>query len=616
MPIQILDTHTINKIAAGEVIERPCSIVKELVENSIDAKASAITLEIKNGGIDFIRITDNGIGIPKEEVEIAFLRHATSKIETAEDLQKIVSLGFRGEALASIAAVAHVEILTRTANEITGKRLVLTGGKIITGEEVACPEGTTLIIRQLFYNVPARKAFLSSKSAETAKITDFMEKLAFAHPEVSFQYIQNGKTAFATNGKAKLLDCVRMIYSNSIAQHIWKCYEQTEELTVFGLLGDPAISKNNRHFEHFFINGRSIKNTLLQQAVEEAYQTLVMVNKFPFVIIHLTLPPDEVDVNIHPNKLRVRFKNQAKVYQTVMNAIRETLKSNMHIPKAIEEKHLKEPPNVTQLQVDPFFTPRKENLSVDPKKVLGDSLPIKPNREINATFSIPTVTRLFEPSTPIKEEIPQVAETEKNYTLPPSMQNPPTPKYTLISQLFKTYWLIRYQEKLYIMDQHAAHERVLYEKYLNYFQKGETPTQMLLVPESYKLSAIEYAYVLENLTLWQRIGFQVEPFGDTTILIREVPFLMNEPVSVEVFVSLIEQWVQNPSMAKNVMQPEQIMQMACKKAVKAHDALSTSECEALIESLLTLENPFTCPHGRPTLVELTEYAIEKIFKRT
>ncbi|MBQ1275250.1 MAG: DNA mismatch repair endonuclease MutL, partial [Cellulosilyticum sp.] len=542
--IKILDTHTINKIAAGEVVERPSSVVKELVENSIDAKASSITVEIKNGGIDLIRVTDNGVGIPKDQVEIAFLRHATSKITIAEDLYEVTSLGFRGEALASIAAVSHVELLTKEKEALTGKRVTVSGGKISESEEVACPNGTTFIMRHLFYNVPARKAFLNSNSSEAAKISDYMYKLALAHPEIAFKYIQNTKVVFTTSGDHELKHCVLNIYGKEYAKNTFKCYYKTNGIECVGLLGAPTLNRSNRNYEHFFINGRYIKSTILQGAVEEAYKTLAMVGKFPFVVLHLNMDPALVDVNVHPTKLQVRFKNVDLIHRVVYDAVSEGLKQEYLVPNVDLDKprgdtktsHVIE---TEQLGVETFFTPRKENNETSASSLLGgingsqnalpEVNPYKPSHQ--------TIERLFGPDTKQKgiveakqyeaastgaecvaEQVKTLEESasykastkldehayeienkdsedlvtklsEKEQIRQENMvahqmqeamkEQLPTEKeevnplplpYRIIGQIFKTYWMIQYGEKVFIIDQHAAHERVLYERFMAYFK--------------------------------------------------------------------------------------------------------------------------------------------------
>lgn len=690
--IKILDTHTINKIAAGEVVERPSSVVKELVENSIDAKASSITVEIKNGGIDLIRVTDNGVGIPKEQVEIAFLRHATSKITQAEDLYEVTSLGFRGEALASIAAVSHVELLTKEKESLTGKRVCVSGGKISESEEVACPNGTTFMMRHLFFNVPARKAFLNSISSEAAKISDYLYKLALAHPEIAFKYIQNSKVIFTTSGDHELKHCVLNIYGKEYAKNTFQCYYKSNGIECVGLLGSPTLNRSNRNYEHFFINGRYIKSSILQGAVENAYKTLAMVGKFPFVVLHLNMDPALVDVNVHPTKLQVRFKNveliEKTVYEAVSNALKqEYLVPNVDLVKPRGEVKVNPILEKDQLEKDTFFMPRKENneatagsllSGVGGKREIPDTNPYKPSTK--------TVERLFGPL-PTKEDllsretshlpksnvnsqmtysrvhdskakavmespkaydgleekqelgqtvdlVQKISEKEQNRQenmLDTQIQQEmdlmtkleerketntkvPLP-YQIIGQCFRTYWLIQYGEKMFIIDQHAAHERVLYERFMEYFKSGQVATQLLLLPETVHITESEKVLLSENETLFTKLGFIYESFGEQDIVIREVPYLMNEPISPQVFKEVLDELSEGKVRDLADVQAEHIIRMSCRSAIKGHDKLSEKECHELIHALLALDNPFTCPHGRPTLISLTQKDIEKMFKR-
>ena len=683
--IKILDTHTINKIAAGEVVERPSSVVKELVENSIDAKSSSITVEIKNGGIDLIRVTDNGVGIPKDQVEIAFLRHATSKITVAEDLYEVTSLGFRGEALASIAAVSHVELLTKEKEALTGKRVTVSGGKINEAEEVACPNGTTFIMRHLFYNVPARKAFLNSNSSEAAKISDYMYKLALAHPEISFKYIQNTKVIFTTSGDHELKHCVLNIYGKEYAKNTFKCYYKSNGIECVGLLGAPTLNRSNRNYEHFFINGRYIKSTILQGAVEDAYKTLAMVGKFPFVVLHLNMDPAMVDVNVHPTKLQVRFKNVDLIYRVVHDAVAETLKQEFLVPNVDLDKprgdtktsHVIE---TEQLGVETFFTPRKENneatassllSGVNNQQSIPETNPYKPSSQTierlfgpgqsshsgtegNGAFNRKTeevktaeedikLVSNLEHSFVVHEEenslseqtytslVDQLNEKEQNRQenmiedqMNEEIRNEsklveattalPLP-YRIIGQLFKTYWMIQYGEKVFIIDQHAAHERVLYERFMEYFKSGEIATQLLLMPETIRVTPTEKVLLEENEELFTKLGFVYEIFGELDIVIREVPYLLNEPIKAHVFKDVLDELSEGKISDLADVKAENIIRMSCRSAIKGHDKLSDEECHELIHALMKLHNPFTCPHGRPTLVSLTQADIEKMFKR-
>lgn len=632
--IRLLDTHTINKIAAGEVVERPASVVKELVENSIDAGSTSITVEIKNGGIDLIRITDNGKGIAKDDVEIAFLRHATSKITTAEDLSSVISLGFRGEALASIAAVAQVELLTKQVDELTGKRVLLAGGKLMTSEEIACPIGTTILMKNLFYNVPARKEFLKSPGAESAKISDYMYKLAMAHPEISFKYIQNTKLIFQTSGQYDLVQCIYQLFGKEISNNVIPFELDKHHIHVSGLAGKPTLTRANRNYEYFFINGRYIRSFVLQRAVENAYKTLLTIGKFPFIVVHLNLDPSLVDVNVHPTKLEVRFKNEELIYEVVYEAISTYIHQQNLIPHAITkketvhlstEKQVLSTKNNTQLAVDSFFTPRKP--SIPPKESL---VTVSESQILPKIFEKPSTTTPLtvpaahtNPDSPPTEDVHVESLTRDTLLEQPALVQDPvvayTPKegldYTIIGQLFKTYWIIEHHQKVLLIDQHAAHERLMYEKFMNDFVKGDIATQVLLIPETLKLSPSDSHVFKENESLIRTMGFGIEAFGEDTLLIREVPFVLNQPIGTYVLKDVIDHISNGDIKDLRDLKEEKLIQLACKSAIKGHDTISRDECKMLIESLLMLENPYTCPHGRPTIVGLEKSDIEKIFKR-
>jgi DNA mismatch repair protein MutL len=633
MPIKLLDTHTINKIAAGEVVERPASVVKELVENSIDAKASSITVEIKNGGIDLIRVTDNGVGIPSEEVEIAFLRHATSKIETELDLNKVLSLGFRGEALASIAAVSSIELISKTSESLTGKRVEVQGGRVLQSEEIAAPSGTTFIMRHLFMNVPARKEFLKSPSSEGARITDYMYKLALGHPQISFKYIQNNKLLFQTLGNYDLNSAVLKLYGKEISKECVPFVYEEKGIKLTGLLGKPTLTKGNRHFEFFFINGRFIKSPLLQRALESAYKTLVMVGKFPFGIIHLEINPEEVDVNVHPTKLEVRFKQEQLIYDVVYQGIKNSLQEQILMPtivKPIKEEKPKPAPK-EEWAVQSLFekpNPQKtfsfEKIQHEMKNQVVKETPtasfikldsdIKPDTEVinsKATTiqSKPTNNTITQEVTSAKQSSQQQVQEPKEKRLQLGLD------YAIIGQLFQTYWLVSYEEKVLLIDQHAAHERVLYERYMKAFTKGTVQTQMLLVPETISLTPREFNLLEEHQQVLEGLGFRFEHFGENAVLIREVPYLFNHPIGTEELKEMLEKLDVLDLKNAYDLKEDTIITMSCKHAVKAKDKLEKQECMALIKELLELENPYSCPHGRPTILVITEKEIEKLFKR-
>lgn len=608
--IRLLDNHTINKIAAGEVVERPASVVKELVENSIDAKASAITIEIKDGGVHMIRITDNGVGISPESVKTAFLRHATSKIETENDLESVLSLGFRGEALASIAAVSQLELITKTVDELTGKRIELHGGEVLADEEVGCPEGTTIIMKHLFYNTPPRKKFLQSSAVEAAKISDIVYKLALGHPEISFKYINNNKMIFHTSGNHNLQNCVMNVYGKEIAKESIKLHYKGDDLTVLGILGKPSVARSNRLYENFFINGRYIKSDILQNAVEDAYKTLLTVGKFPVAIIHLILEPQNIDVNVHPTKMEVRFKDEEKIYKFVYEAIRKALSNENLIPEvtlSIPRKDKKEDTHIQETLPEPFELKRKESNTLTPESMMPD---IKPNNIYNSNISKKELFAKESTSTSSTDNInssyvAHAYEPKKVYR-----------NYSVVGQVFKTYWILELEGNMYIIDQHAAHERILYEKLVNDFYNKSPHKQVLLSPIVINVSPREKVVVEQYKELLCHFGFEIEEFGESAYIARTIPILFDGPANQELLNQILDLLVEKEVSNVYETQVNTIAVIACKAAVKAHDKLSSLECKKIIEDLMELENPYTCPHGRPTIIAMTKYEVEKKFKRS
>jgi DNA mismatch repair protein MutL len=618
-PIRRLDDYTINKIAAGEVVERPASVVKELVENSIDAQASAITVEIKDGGISLIRVTDNGIGIPKEDVTTALLRHTTSKITAVEDLDKIESLGFRGEALASIAAVSQLEIITKAYGEVTGKRVECYGGKIITEEEVGCPEGTTIIMRNLFYNIPARKKFLKKPATESSYISDMVYKIALGHPEVSFKFINNNSVVFHTSGNNELKNAVFNVYGKEVVKHMLSIEETEQDLKLIGLIGKPSLNRANRSYENFYINGRYIKSKILENAVEDAYNTLLPINKFPVVVLHIFIPANKIDVNVHPTKMEVRFKDEEEIYQFIYNGIHKNLFKEDLIPQVNldnkKEKLFNPEPVQGRLQ-EPFEIKRKnleyKDISIHPVFSPEDkNIKVKEsNQELNFSHK----ENLYEnkPCGTEKKEACTIFEKEKVHK---EDKAPSFRHYKIIGQVFQTYWLVEQDNSLYIVDQHAAHERILYEKFIHDFKQGKVYSQPLLEPVVFEVTPKEKEIVEDNISLFKKFGFEIEEFGESAYLVRELPILFEGPVDSSFFLEIID--TLNDERIKNLydMKLNHIALLSCKGAVKAKDQLSTVEAKALIEELLNLDNPFTCPHGRPTIISMSQYELEKKFKR-
>lgn len=618
-PIRKLDDYTINKIAAGEVVERPASVVKELVENSIDAQASAITVEIKDGGISLIRVTDNGIGIPKEDVTTALLRHTTSKITAVEDLDKIESLGFRGEALASIAAVSQLEIITKAYGEVTGKRVECYGGKIITEEEVGCPEGTTIIMRNLFYNIPARKKFLKKPATESSYISDMVYKIALGHPEVSFKFINNNSVVFHTSGNNELKNAVFNVYGKEVVKHMLSIEETEQDLKLIGLIGKPSLNRANRSYENFYINGRYIKSKILENAVEDAYNTLLPINKFPVVVLHIFIPANKIDVNVHPTKMEVRFKDEEEIYQFIYNGIHKNLFKEDLIPQVNldnKKEKLFNPEPVQGRLPEPFEIKRKnleyKDISIHPVFSPEDkNIKVKEsNQELNFSHK----ENLYEnkPCGTEKKEACTIFEKEKVHK---EDKAPSFRHYKIIGQVFQTYWLVEQDNSLYIVDQHAAHERILYEKFIHDFKQGKVYSQPLLEPVVFEVTPKEKEIVEDNIYLFKKFGFEIEEFGESAYLVRELPILFEGPVDSSFFLEIID--TLNDERIKNLydMKLNHIALLSCKGAVKAKDQLSTVEAKALIEELLNLDNPFTCPHGRPTIISMSQYELEKKFKR-
>ncbi len=671
--IRLLDSKTINKIAAGEVVESPKSVVKELTENAIDAGASTVTVEIKDGGISYIRITDNGSGIPKEQVKSAFLRHATSKMSQIEDLEHIFTLGFRGEALASIAAVAQVEMLTKTKDEETGTRICISAGEIEVMEDTACREGTSITVKNLFYNVPARRKFLKKPATESGYVSDLINKIALGHPEVAIQYINNGNTVLHTAGNNDPKTAVFYVYGKEAANNMLPISYKKGDYAVSGLIGKPELCRANRNYENLFINGRFIKNPVVSAAVEDAYKTKLIIGKFPVFVLNLEVEPVHVDVNVHPAKLEVRFKNDDEVYEFFYQAVSKALQETVLIPRANLEKEKKskekqpepeqqvltelpkkeEPQKQTELPkaegkpvVKPVqeekkpvnVAPQKQELPMVEKKPVVVARPavgggrsvdelLKRTSSFTGVSQKPEPYRKTEPlqpeatktelskAEPVKTEklILQQAElpakTEKAVEKEPFFKD-----YRIVGQVFRTYWIVEQGEKLYLIDQHAAHERILYEELMNKFKEETIVSQRMLTPLMLNLTPMETEVLRDNRVLLESFGFELEDFGGRYAL-RSTPYLMKNPSSVGFFTDILDRLAEER--ITNVYDTKilAVATMACKAAVKGHDVLSVREAEALIHQLLKLEHPFTCPHGRPTIVELTKYEMEKMFKR-
>lgn len=698
--IQVLDQITIDKIAAGEVIERPASVVKELVENSIDAGASSVTVDIKDGGISSIRIADNGCGIPKDEVRPAFLRHSTSKIRSVDDLLHIRSLGFRGEALSSIAAVAQVELLTKTKEDAFGTRYRIAGGAEESLEDDSAPDGTTFFIRQLFYNVPARRKFLKTAMTEASHVGDLMTRLALSHPEISFHFINNGQSKIHTSGNGNLKDVIYHIYGREIAANLLPADYDKNGVRITGFLGAPLISRGNRNFENYFINYRYIKNNMVYKAIEDAYKDFTMQHKFPFVVLHIELNGEEVDVNVHPSKLEIRFHNQQEIY----NAIYEAVETGLHEKELIPHITVDVPdakasgaktgkagvagtdtkavktgmsgadtmirkagtPGTDSVQAGPAAAERPPQKAIPPKEertldyfmeemkkrvtsyheqnssaeVMGKSSLFKPERQADriretvapyrADYSRDDRTsREFEKwqqSEPLQSEQAMKASKQPEQAVEEPKQldlfeerfldRKVQAEYQLIGQVFDTYWLVEYHDNLYIIDQHAAHERVLYEKTLAGMKTREFTSQMISPPIVLNLTMQEQELLTKHMERFTRIGFEFEDFGQGSYTVRAVPDNLFSIAKKEILLEMIDSLSDeiSRSLSPEIID-EKIASMSCKAAVKGKMRLSAAEVDALIGELLTLKNPYHCPHGRPTIIAMSRRELEKKFKR-
>lgn len=696
--IKLLNQETIDKIAAGEVVERPSSVVKELVENAIDAKATAITVEIKEGGTSFIRITDNGSGIEHAQVPIAFLRHSTSKIRQVEDLLSITSLGFRGEALSSIAAVSQVELITKTYGELTGTRYVIEGSKEVTNEEIGAPEGTTFLVRNLFYNVPARRKFLKTAQTEGNYISDLMERLALSHPDVSFKFISNGQTKMHTAGNSKEKDLIYHIYGRDITAALLPIEQKTPLFEVHGFIGKPLISRGNRNYENYFINGRYIKSALLSKAIEEAYKGFVMQHQYPFCVLYFNFETELLDVNVHPTKMELRFSDNEKVYHALFDIIRNALTHKDFIPDVpVEEKKLQKREPIAAGTPEPFERKRMpnvepgagvnaqmpqraafqsstsqqaastsqqdisqpavlqqavkqvaENQPAENQSVFDKLLKKEPAKaeeeqqeksqeksqntkpvsvfqkvaEPNVAEEITYQVKPKEPETGIPQnavvqEPEQATEpvSEVSYEQQSFLTKEARKEHRILGQLFDTYWLVQYEDKLFIIDQHAAHEKVLYEKTMEQVKKKTFSSQTLSPPTILTLNAQEEEMLERYREEITTFGYEVEPFGGKEYAVTAVPADFTDIDMRSMFIEMLDDFSNiSGADAPNLIM-EKVASMSCKAAIKGNQTISRSEMEVLIDELLQLENPYNCPHGRPTIIAMSKYEIEKKFKR-
>lgn len=637
--IHILDSQTIDQIAAGEVVERPSSVVKELVENSMDAGADAITVEIKDGGIELIRVTDNGCGILKEDLPNAFLRHATSKIRTAEDLSKVLSMGFRGEALGSIAAVAKVELISKHRDALMGNRYVIEGGIEKESDEVGAPDGTTIVVRNLFYNTPARRKFLKTTATEGGYVADLMEHLAMSRPDISYTFIQNRQVKFSTSGNGDLKEVIYHIYGKDTAREIIPIISNQDGMTIEGYLGTPVNARSNRNFENYFINRRYIKSNLIAKGIEEGYKAYMMQHRFPFCVLHITMDTQEVDVNVHPSKMDVRFHDQQQFMDFIMKAVAETLsaremiadcdlvpekeekKMSGNVPEPFEQKR-REAEGQTDFRLQPeteeqsdfrqqMEAERQDDFILQPEQntMLKKIMEPKPAGKI--TRPVPKNNILKERDHIFVERPAQMELFDKQRVLSESSRK----QYKIIGQIFDTYWLFELGDNLYFIDQHAAHEKVNYERLMKQLKEDQVYRQQLNPPIVVTVTGIERQTLSEAMEYFAELGFEIEEFGGNEYAIRTIPLelYLNDPK--DMFLETLNELAETGLTGTPEIIRQKIATMACKASVKGNRKVSLTEIDALLDELLTLENPYHCPHGRPTIFSMSKYDIEKKFKR-
>ena len=613
--IAILNQETIDKIAAGEVVERPCSVVKELVENAIDAGSTAITVEIKEGGISFIRITDNGCGIERDQVAVAFYRHSTSKIRSAEDLLTVKSLGFRGEALSSISAVARVELITKTYDELTGTRYVIEGSKELSNEEIGAPDGTTFIVKDLFYNVPARRKFLKTAQTEGSYISDMVEKLALSHPDISFKFINNNQTKLHTSGNGNRKDIIYHIFGREISSSLLEVKHECEYFKVEGFIGKPVITRGNRNYENYFINGRYVKSNILSRAIEEAYKSFLMQHQYPFTVLYFTFF-SELDVNVHPTKMELRFDNNNEIYVELCDTIYAILSHKEMIPE-VPVDSTPAPKKIVHEYKEPIpepFEKRRINevRAAESKSVYGQSVTsaVKDYSAIETAAKAPETSTAYEPAQVVTGTQQTLGDYDKVFLTESSKK-----QFSIIGQLFKTYWLIEFEDKLYIIDQHAAHEKVLYEKTMARLANKDFTSQRISPPIVMTLDAKESEMLEKYRPQIEQFGYEVEHFGGKEYMISAIPDNLFNIDMKDLFIEMLDDFSNATGRQTPDIITEKVASMSCKAAVKGNDKLTLPEINKLIDELLSLDNPYNCPHGRPTIISMSKYEIEKKFKR-
>ena len=680
--IHVLNQDTINKIAAGEVIERPMAVVKELTENEIDADANAITVEVKNGGKALIRMTDNGVGMNEEDVRLAFTPHATSKIDDAEDLLRVSTLGFRGEALASISSVSQLEMVTKTRNELMGCRYEADGGKERTLEAVGCPDGTTILVRNLFFNTPARLKFLKSSPTEAGYINTLIERLALSHPDISFRFINQNQTKLHTSGNGNLKDVIYHIYGKDITSNLLEVDASEVSCQVKGFIGKPIISRGNRNYMNYFINGRYIKSSTIHKAIEDAYQPYTMQHRYPFTVLHFTVAPELVDINVHPQKMEIRFSDAQGIYQSVYHAISEALKHREFIPevslaspafqpvpkkgqataKPVREPEMFEKKRMQSVQILEEIKKQDEILKqqgimresavygkqdrADASKIMDDVSDMESTKA--AGNAVPNIRQTEE----AVSTAPNIGQTEEAVSTAPNIgqveivenivqntehtkevkynvHNPVQESFfdkgilseqaqkevKIIGQVFDTYWILQYDNAMYMVDQHAAHEKVLYERFMKQFSEKKPMVQLLQPPVVLTLTMQEEQAVKEHMSVFEELGYQIEPFGGREYVVNGVPAHLPQIGNEELLKEVIDAMVDEHSRPTPDILKDKIASMSCKAAVKGNNRLPREQMEELLRELMTLENPYHCPHGRPTMIKMTKTELDKKFKR-
>lgn len=666
--IHVLSQDTINQIAAGEVVERPMAVVKELIENAIDAKASAVTVEIADGGKALIRITDNGSGIAADDIELAFLPHATSKIQNVEDLLAVSSLGFRGEALASIAAVSQLEMVTKTRDALMGTRYRIEGGDKKEIENVGCPDGTTFLVRNLFYNTPARLKFLKTSQTEAGYISGLVERMALSHPDIAFRFINQKQNRLSTSGNGNLKDVIYHIYGREVTSNLIEVQSREVFCTLSGYIGKPVISRGNRGMMNYFINGRYIKSPIIHRAIEEAYAPYSMQHRYPFTVLHIQIDAKYIDVNVHPQKMELRFNNEKEVFQSIYHGISEALRHREFIPDVTFHSEKKEEKKKAQPHIEPFevkrqaqmnasghLTPKDslkalETLSKDlpdqkgslEKQAVSQKTPFdeketkerqKSGEDTSSMVQQQTASEnpvtLHIPQEHTKSMVAEKAEYNTSRSVPVTnvvqqdlfeegiLSAKAQKEVKIIGQVFSTYWILQYEDKMYMIDQHAAHEKVLYERFMKELEQKKIMTQYMNPPIILSLSMVQQQAVEENLELLESLGYQIENFGGKEYAVNGVPANLPNVGSKDLLIEIIDSMTSEISDKSRTPQmlKEKIASMSCKAAVKGNNKLPREEVEELLKELMTLENPYHCPHGRPTMISMTKSELEKKFKR-